>query len=81
VIASDQDLVTVETMQSAQSLAIDHHIAKVIYLVCGTHSLVPTTDHFLVHFVRVRPRPELDFRIVRMNKAANTGMTKVRVAD
>jgi hypothetical protein len=80
VVSPDQDLVTVEPAHYAQGLAVDHHIAQVIYFVVWPYFSIPRFDHKLVHFFWSVKWSQLCYTIVT-GKMAHTFVSKVRVAD
>ena len=80
MVAFDQDLVTVETMQELEALPVDHDISEVIYFVAGFDSFVPALHHDLVHLFGTRERAQW-CAIRSLEYRAGLFVTKVRVAD
>jgi hypothetical protein len=81
VVATDQHLVPVQAMQRFQSLAVDNNVTQVVHLVSGTHTVVPTADHFLVHLVRISPWTQFHLRIIWVCEATDPSVSEVCVAD
>jgi hypothetical protein len=55
MIATYENLVTIEASKSPHGAAIDNHVAEMIYLIVRAHPLVPGPDHVFVHFVWICP--------------------------
>ena len=81
MVTTDQHFVPVQAMQRFQSLTIDNNIAQMVHLVSGTHTVVPSTNHFFIHFVGIVPGTQLYSGIIWVCEATDTGVSKVCVAD
>jgi hypothetical protein len=78
MIAADKNLVAIETPHDTQGLAIDHYIAQVIYFVARAYSIVPTPNHFFIHFGCGVPGPKLGLTVTT-HEMTDTVVSKVRV--
>jgi hypothetical protein len=78
MVAADKNLVTVETPHDTKCLAVNDYISEMIDFVIWTHPIVPTADHFLIHFRRICPGPDLGHTVVA-GKATYASMSKMRV--
>ena len=80
VIAFDQYLVAVETLEYAEALPVYDHVAEMIYLVLGQHTLIPALHHDLVHLFRRREWAQR--RAIRsLEHRASFLVTKMSVTD
>jgi hypothetical protein len=80
MVAADKNLVTIKAPHDAKALAIDHNIAQVVYFVARSNSIVPTLDHFLIHFLGSIPRAK--FRLaVSAHKVTDTLVAEVGITN
>jgi hypothetical protein len=80
MVAADKNLVAVETPHDTQGLTIDYHIAQVIYFVARAYSVVPTSNHFFVHFLCGVPGPKLGLT-VGSHEMTDTIVPKMGITD
>ena len=77
VIAANQNLSSIETLQHAQPTARDGHVSQVIDSVTRIDCFIPSLHHRLVHFLHRGKWPH--GRAVCMHESKHLGMAKVRV--
>jgi hypothetical protein len=80
VVTADKNLVAVETPHDTQCPAIDYYIAAMIYFVAGAYSIVPTPNHFFVHFLCGVPGPKLGLT-VGSHEMTDTIVPKMGITD
>jgi hypothetical protein len=79
MVTTDKNLVTIETPHDTQGLAIDHYIAQVIHFVARANCIVPTPNHFFIHFGCGVPGPKLGLTVTT-HKMTDSVVPEVRVA-
>jgi hypothetical protein len=80
VVSTDQHLVAIESGQGRKCPAINYHIAKVVHLVFWTNTVVPSANHFFVHFRRICPWTQFG-HTVGLSEVANSCMPKMCITD
>jgi len=80
MVATYQDLVSVESVHDGQRLSVDDDIAEMVDLVGGSHTLVPQLYHGLVHLPSIVPGAQFG-HTVGASKSADSGMSKMCVRN
>jgi hypothetical protein len=80
MVATDKNLVPIETTHDAKCSAIDYYIAKMVNFVAWSNSIVPPTNHFFIHFLGSIPGAK--FRLaVSAHKVTDTVVSKMGITN
>ena len=77
VIAANENLSSIETLQHAQPTARDGYVSQVVNSVARIYDTIPPFHHRLVHLFHRRKRTHGS--TVSMHESKHFGMTPVRV--
>jgi hypothetical protein len=80
MIATDKNLVAIETPHDTQCSAIDYHIAAMIYFIARPNTFFPTPNHFFVHFGCGVPGPKLGLTVTT-HEMTNSVVPKMGITD
>jgi hypothetical protein len=80
VVSTDQHLVSIQPGQSGKCPAINYNVPQVINFVSWTNTIVPPTNHFFVHFRRIRPWSQFGHTI-GLGEVTNSCMSKMCITD